>query len=601
MTRISLRQAWLALIGGVLIAALVPAGVALDRQLARELEQEARADLAMAPKLLADRNATGADALMMHAKEVAGTPGVAQAVAAGRREEALRRVRRGVPGAGEEAVVVGPDGEPWTESGDVAEAVEATRAGRMPVRFSVDGDTLYRVSVAPLEADGSWVGAAGVRTRVGEGTAATLAGLTRSDVAIVSRRGAVVASTRSAGSPRVLSDSASAWAEDGGVHELATEDGARYWAAAAPLGEAGVAVFIRSVSEELGLLPGLRRSALIAGLVALAVALLLGGALAARMARPVRGLARASGRLADGDFGAPLPSTRIREVDQVREAFGSMRQSLAEKIRELTAANEELAERQERLQALQSELIQRDRMAATGRLVTELAHEIRNPVASVRNCLEIIDSRLPAESELREFSSMAIEELLRMHRLSEQMLDANRPLDPDAERCRPVEVAERVAQLTRTAGKEENLSVRVDGPRQLEVRMGPDALKQVLLNLVENAREAVSESPSREGGTVEIVVKGDGDVREPGRATVEVRDDGPGIPEEIRSRLFDPFVTTKDEVHGVGLGLFVAQGLVRRHGGSLRAADREEGGARFVLELPVADGDAASGERGGSA
>lgn len=131
--------------------------------------------------------------------------------------------------------------------------------------------------------------------------------------------------------------------------------------------------------------------------------------------------------------------------------------------------------------------------------------------------------------------------------------------------------------------------------------MGPDALKQVLLNLVENAREAVSESPPGEGGTVEIVVEGDGEGREPGRATVEVRDDGPGIPEEIRSRLFDPFVTTKDEVHGVGLGLFVAQGLVRRHGGSLRAEDSEERGARFVLELPMAGGDGAPAEGGGTA
>lgn len=598
MRRISLRQAWLALIGGVLIAALVPAGVALDRQLARELEQEARADLAMAPKILADRNATGADALMMHAKEVAGAPGVAEAVAAGSREEALRRARASVPAADEEAVVVGPAGEPWTGSDAVGELVEATKAGEMPVRFTVDGDTVYRVSLAPLRARGDWTGAAGVRTRVGPATAATLAGLTRSDVAVVSRNGAVVASTRPSGLPRTLPDSASAWARGEEVLELEAESGARYWAAAAPLGEAGVAVFLRSVSEELSLLPGLRRSALIAGLVALAVALLLGGFLAARMARPVRGLARASGRLAEGDFAAPLPSSRIREVDQVREAFQSMRQSLSEKIRELTEANEELAERQERLQALQSELIQRDRMAATGRLVTELAHEIRNPVASVRNCLEIIENRLPPDSDLREFSSMAIEELLRMHRLSEQMLDANRPMDPDAESCRPVEVSERVAELTRAAGKEENLSVTVEGPRELEVRMGPDALKQVLLNLVENAREALSDSPSAGEGRVDIIVEAGGKARDSGRASVEVRDSGPGIPEEIRSRLFDPFVTTKDEVHGVGLGLFVAQGLVRRHGGSLRAEESGDTGACFVVELPVT-GDIASQPGGG--
>jgi len=390
--------------------------------------------------------------------------------------------------------------------------------------------------------------------------------------------------------PRALLDSASIWVGDGRVHEVETAEGRRYWVAVAGLGEAGAAAFVRSASEELALLPDLRRSALLAGLVALATALLLGGFLAARMGRPVRKLAEASQRLAGGDFRAPLPTSRIRELSQVREAFGTMRSALRDKIRELTEANEELAERQDRLQALQSELIQRDRMAATGRLVTELAHEIRNPVASVRNCLEIIDNRLEPDSDLREFSGMAIDELLRMHRLSEQMLDANRPLDPDAETCRPVEVAETVAELARTAGAEEGLVIEVSGLADVDAAMGPDALKQVLLNLVENAREALEEAGGADGGRIELRVRPTGRREEDGRVVIEVLDTGPGIDDELRSRIFDPFFTTKDEVHGVGLGLFVAQGLVRRHGGSIRVSGRSDGGARFTIELPAADG-----------
>jgi len=382
----------------------------------------------------------------------------------------------------------------------------------------------------------------------------------------------------------------SAWTGDGRVHEVETGDGRRYWTAVAGLGDAGAAAFVRSAREELALLPDLRRSALLAGLVALATALLLGGFLASRMARPVRKLAEASQRLAGGDFRAPLPASRIRELSQVREAFGTMRSALRDKIDELTEANEELAERQDRLQALQSELIQRDRMAATGRLVTELAHEIRNPVASVRNCLEIIDNRLEADSPLREFSGMAIDELLRMHRLSEQMLDANRPLGPDAETCRPVEVAETVAELARTAGEAEGLAIEVSGPADIDAAMGPDALKQVLLNLVENAREALEEGGGTEGGRIEMRVRSSEGPDDGERVVVEVVDTGPGIGDELRSRIFDPFFTTKDEVQGVGLGLFVAQGLLRRHGGSLRVSDRTQGGARFTIELPAADG-----------
>ena len=105
----------------------------------------------------------------------------------------------------------------------------------------------------------------------------------------------------------------------------------------------------------------------------------------------------------------------------------------------------------------------------------------------------------------------------------------------------------------------------------------PDVLKQVILNLVLNAKEVMGRS-----GPVEIVVS---DVED--GVTVEVLDRGPGIPEDALARVFDPFFTTKDSVHGVGLGLYTAEGLVRTHGGAIKASNRSDGpGARFLLELP---------------
>ena len=79
--------------------------------------------------------------------------------------------------------------------------------------------------------------------------------------------------------------------------------------------------------------------------------------------------------------------------------------------------------------------MQRDRLGAAGRLVAQLAHEIRNPIASLRNCLELIRRRVDDDPEAREFADLAIDELLRMHELAEQMLDLNRPRDPGAQRC----------------------------------------------------------------------------------------------------------------------------------------------------------------------
>ncbi len=588
MRTISLRRAWIALIGGALLLGLVPGGIALDRRLAAELEHQARADLAMTPMILEDRNAGRSDALMMRAKELAQAGGLAEAVAAGRRSAALGIARASVEGPDEEPVVVGPDGEPWTDPAPDPGVVTRTRGGAMPVVFGHSALAPYRLSLAPLRVDGRWVGAAGVLSPMGPRVAGELAALTRSEVVLLGPEGSVFSSTAGAPAPAVLADSAAAWSRAAHtVHELSDASGRRYWAAVAPLGAAGEAAFLRSVSDELALLPELRRSALLAVAIALVLALAVGGVLAARMTRPVQALSDASRRLTAGDFEAPVPGSRIRELEQVGRAFREMRSRLQEKIGQLTAANEQLEERQARLQALQSELIQRDRLSATGRIITELAHEIRNPVASVRNCLELIHRRLGDDSDLREFSSMAIDELLRMHRLSEQMLDAYRPLDPDAEVCRPADVAAKVAELAGMARNGGGPPVTVRGSPDLEVAVAPDTLKQVLLNLVENAAEAIEGGSSADRGRIEIVVSGREAADEDGWVRIEVLDSGPGFDEEARSRLFDAFFTTKDEVQGVGLGLFVAQGLVRRHGGDILAANRAKGGARFVIRLPA--------------
>jgi two-component system C4-dicarboxylate transport sensor histidine kinase DctB len=135
----------------------------------------------------------------------------------------------------------------------------------------------------------------------------------------------------------------------------------------------------------------------------------------------------------------------------------------------------------------------------------------------------------------------------------------------------------------------------VNGGDGVEAAMAPDAFKQVLLNLVQNSRDAnTSDGPA----TIGIIVR-----REGARVSVDVVDDGPGIPDAIVPRVFDPFFTTKDAVHGVGLGLFVAEGLVRSAGGSITVRNAGDTprtpyrGAWFHIELPTPN-DASSGSAG---
>jgi signal transduction histidine kinase len=306
------------------------------------------------------------------------------------------------------------------------------------------------------------------------------------------------------------------------------------------------------------------------------LALLLAALLATAVSRPVRALATAADRLASGDFHAPLDRSRLDEVDRMAAAFERMRTALAGRLDALSGANRQLEERQEKLRALQSELIRRDRLAASGRLVAELAHEIRNPVANIRNCLEVVHRRVKGDAEARRFTDLAIDELLRMHELAEQMLDLNRPLDPGASRADPAAVVRQVAHLFRLGG-EGRWPIELSTEPGPDVLLPPDTLKQVVLNLLQNAREAM---PG--GGRVGLAQR-----YESGRGVIEVTDEGTGIRQDDLDRVFDAFFTTKGEVSGAGLGLFIAQGLAARAGGRLSAANREIRGAVFRLELPI--------------
>ncbi len=287
--------------------------------------------------------------------------------------------------------------------------------------------------------------------------------------------------------------------------------------------------------------------------------------------------------MAGGAFDAPLPESRIDEVARIAEQFQVMRSTLARQMKELRDANDTLADRNARLTTLQADLMQRDRLAATGRLVGQLAHEIRNPVANLRNLLELIRRRVEQDPTAIDYTELAIDELLRMHELAEQMLDLNRPRDPGAQRCDAVAVARDVARLAIAGAPDGDLAIDVQprGGGEIRAAMSPDALKQVLVNLVQNAVEAVRGAGN---AATRLAI----DVRSTETSVVlTVMDNGPGVPQPLRGRVFDPFFTTKNEVDGVGLGLFVAEGLVRSAGGRLTVQDRPDGasGAMFTIEL----------------
>ncbi len=577
----SFKRALLILVILVLAVGTIPAGIVAYARLARALEENVRESLAMAPDLLNSRWAATVDVRMMHARDLARTTGLAEALDAGDDSVAGQIAELAGSSFRETPVLVGRGGTTILPSDTLpAELVEATQRGEMPVAAVPGRGSVYVLSLAPVEVAGKWVGAAGGVSRLDEAEAATLAALTRSAVLILDAEDEVVGS---AGAEEGVDALAPAVPSQAGIHELHRGD-TRFLAVSAPLSSGSRVVFVKDLDQELSVLPLLRRIALWSAGITLVLAVLMGGLFAGRLARPVHSLASAAGRLAAGDFDAPLQRSGLEEIAQVSDAFDQMRSSLRSRLaeleeanRRLEAANRELEEGQQRLMVLQTELVQRDRLASAGRLLAQLAHEIRNPIASIRNCLEVLRRRTSDDPDARQFADMAIDELLRMHELTEQMLDVHRPRDPESSACDVTRVAHEVASLLKAGtapGRE--LNVSVVSPGGTIARIAPDSLKQVLLNLGLNAREAMQDE-----GPIEIVVAEDEE-----RVRIEVVDRGPGVRPDVLPRIFDPFFTTKSQVQGVGLGLFTAEAIVRTYGGRIQASNREDGpGARFTMEL----------------
>jgi signal transduction histidine kinase len=575
-----LRGALLLLLALALGSALIPAGVALDRRISAELRGVAVEDLGRAPMILEDRLAAREEALVMHAVSVAETEGLAEALAGGRLQQAVQAAAATAEMYGEEPVLASRDGTSVVGPSLPAEVVEAVRREGATVAYLFEGGTPLAVGVAPLPGEAVEMGVAGSAAPLHEGMAMTLAALAQADVTVVGPDGTLVASTLSADSAEALAAAAGGGAgrqQAEKVREVPVGE-ASVWVARGELAGAGSVLFSRAVEAELAALPALRRGALAAGLLTLVLALGVGLLVSIVLTRPVTGLAAAADRVAHGDFGAPIPSSSIGELDRLATAFRSMRESLEDRLAELAEANRALEDRQRRLQELQAELIRRDRVASSGRMAAELAHEIRNPVANVRNCLEVVRRTLPDGSEGGRFADMAIDELLRMHELAEQLLDLHRPVEADGS-ADVGAVARQVAVLSGVGGSRVPVVVRApeEGPT---AAVPPDSLKQILFNLVENAREAAGP-----GAEVELVVQ-----RAAESVAVEVLDRGPGFPPDVLPHVFDPFFTTKEAVTGVGLGLSVAEGLVRRHGGRMEAGNREGGGARVRVEVPAVEG-----------
>ncbi|MCB1761123.1 MAG: GHKL domain-containing protein [Gammaproteobacteria bacterium] len=246
--------------------------------------------------------------------------------------------------------------------------------------------------------------------------------------------------------------------------------------------------------------------------------------------------------------------------------------------RQVSGHSKDLEETRSRLESTFDELLAAKKLAAVGHLALGLAHEIRNPLTAIRMNIQMIRKRYQPQTELQENFAIVEDEMLRLNRLVNDVMDFARTRPLRLESTSVAAIIRRVLQLFEQRFEEAGIRVDVELETSLTAVCDPEQIEQVILNLTSNAIEAMENCSGPRlltliGETLENCI------------SIQVIDSGCGIRPELRDQIFDPFFTTKSA--GGGLGLSTLQGIVLHHQGSISVDTTSGENTRFTLQLPL--------------
>jgi two-component system NtrC family sensor kinase len=296
--------------------------------------------------------------------------------------------------------------------------------------------------------------------------------------------------------------------------------------------------------------------------------------LARRIADPLDTLARGARRLADGDLAHRLDVRTGDELEQLADEFNRMGAALEESYHRL---EEREADKSQRLETVSLQLLESERLAAVGRLAAGVAHEINNPVGVMSMYVEQLLEGEGLTQAQRDKLRIVERHTERLARVTGGLLDFARAREYRVARFDAAAPARHAIEALAPRLQEAGVEAHVRADEEVFVDGDEGQVQQVLENLVLNAIHAAP------GGRIDIDVQ-----RADDRARLRVRDNGTGIAPEHLERLFEPFFTTKEVGQGTGLGLSISYGIVKAHGGSMAGRTRDEGGAEFTIDLPLA-------------
>jgi two-component system NtrC family sensor kinase len=312
--------------------------------------------------------------------------------------------------------------------------------------------------------------------------------------------------------------------------------------------------------------------------------LLIGRLLALNISRPILELRQMAEAVAKGNLQQTIKLRRSDEVGELAKSFNIMTLQLRERtdqakglLEESILRNQELAEINTRLQNMQMQLVQSEKLAAIGQLTAGIVHDVKNPLAAIQGMTEMLrkDSNLP--SDARQDIGIIHNSAVNATKIVTDLLKFSRQAPPELKSQDLRETVYAALYLNRYIIRKANVKVIPEVSKQpIIVTYDAMQVEQVLINLIQNAIQAMPQ-----GGYLKVVL-----AKTNGTAKIALFDTGSGIPPENLKRIFDPFFTTKE--NGTGLGLSTSYGIIASHHGEIVVQSQVSKGTCFTILLPLA-------------
>jgi two-component system NtrC family sensor kinase len=304
--------------------------------------------------------------------------------------------------------------------------------------------------------------------------------------------------------------------------------------------------------------------------------------IARRISIPLRRLEEVAKKITDGDYKVDFSNTAPREVESLASSLNKMASELEKEKKELEdwadTLEEKVEVRTDQLKKIHNQLFRSEKLASLGKLAAGVAHEINNPLTGVLTNASLLLDDFEKGDERREDVKVIVDETIRCREIVKRLLDFARQTKPQKILTNINTLIENIILLVKNQTSFRSITIEKDLEAKVpEIMADTDQIQQVFINLILNASEAMSE-----GGklTIESRIGKNGDFID-----IKFTDNGYGISEDDKQKIFDPFYTTKE--NGTGLGLSISYGIIERHGGTIDVESSVGTGTIFTLHLPI--------------